>query len=83
MYSFWFRWTKAFTPKAIAEYLPSIEIRLDEMISIIDDHVKQKQDVDLCLQLGCFVYNSQPELFLTVSLALMLNLHVWKISMPI
>ncbi|PLW22805.1 hypothetical protein PCASD_12137 [Puccinia coronata f. sp. avenae] len=51
-------WTKAFTPKAIAEYLPSIETRLDEMISIIDDHVKQKQDVDLCLQLGCFVYNT-------------------------
>ncbi|KAI9618964.1 hypothetical protein H4Q26_012222 [Puccinia striiformis f. sp. tritici PST-130] len=51
-------WTKAFTPKAIVEYLPSIEIRLDEMISVIDDHVKQKKNVDLCTQLGCFVYNT-------------------------
>ncbi|KAA1094636.1 cytochrome P450 monooxygenase 67 [Puccinia graminis f. sp. tritici] len=51
-------WNKAFTPKAIAEYLPSIENRLDEMIGVIDDHVKQKRNVDLCLQLGCFVYNT-------------------------
>nr|AHK06537.1 putative cytochrome P450 [Puccinia horiana] len=32
-------WTKAFTPKAIVEYLPSIEHHLDEMISVIDDHL--------------------------------------------
>ncbi|OAV99731.1 cytochrome P450 67 [Puccinia triticina 1-1 BBBD Race 1] len=51
-------WNKAFTPKAIVEYLPSIENRLDEMISVIDDHVKQKKNVDLCLQLGCFVYDT-------------------------
>ncbi|KNZ55839.1 cytochrome P450 67, partial [Puccinia sorghi] len=51
-------WTKAFTPKAIAEYLPSIDARLDEMLNIIDDHVKQNKSVDLCLQIGCFVYNT-------------------------
>jgi len=51
-------WTKAFTPKAIAEYLPSVDVRLDEMLNIIDDHVKQKKSVDLCLQIGCFVYNT-------------------------
>ncbi|KNZ51040.1 cytochrome P450 67 [Puccinia sorghi] len=51
-------WTKAFTPKAIAEYLPSVDARLEEMLNIIDDHVKQKKSVDLCLQIGCFVYNT-------------------------
>ncbi|POV95146.1 hypothetical protein PSTT_16433 [Puccinia striiformis] len=60
-------WTKAFTPKAIVEYLPSIEIRLDEMISVIDDHGriieepggKQRiltQMVRVVRQVGLFVY---------------------------
>ncbi|KAH9823309.1 cytochrome P450 [Melampsora americana] len=50
-------WDKAFTPKAIHSYLPAIEARIDQLLAVLDRHALNEIPVDLCLQLGYFVYD--------------------------
>ncbi|MBW0476801.1 hypothetical protein O181_016516 [Austropuccinia psidii MF-1] len=50
-------WDKAFTPKAILGYLPSLEVRIEQMLNNFDHCISQGKDIDLCLQIGYFVYD--------------------------
>ncbi|KAI8454163.1 cytochrome P450 67 [Phakopsora pachyrhizi] len=51
-------WDKAFTQKAIFGYLPSIEVRIEQLMDVVEDNIKRGEDVDLCLQIGYFVYDT-------------------------
>ncbi|KAG0147082.1 hypothetical protein CROQUDRAFT_656550 [Cronartium quercuum f. sp. fusiforme G11] len=55
-------WEKAFTPKAIASYLPSIEARIEQLLTVVDDHVLNNQPMDLCLQIGYFAYDTMTDM---------------------
>ncbi|EGG12283.1 uncharacterized protein MELLADRAFT_123517 [Melampsora larici-populina 98AG31] len=68
-------WDKAFTPKAIHSYLPAIEARMDQLLGVLDQHALDETPVDLCLQLGYFVYDFMTDMAFGDGTSLLINQH--------
>lgn len=66
-------WDKAFTPKAIHSYSPAIEARMDQLLGVLDRHALNETPVDICLQLGYFVYDFMTDMAFGDGTSLLIN----------
>ncbi|KAH9823316.1 cytochrome P450 [Melampsora americana] len=55
-------WDKAFTPRAISFYIPCLEARMDQLLEVLQNHVKEGKNVDFGLQLGYMMYDTMSDM---------------------